>query len=308
MNKKEDNTTNPHEDDDCPMCRMMRMEEEGEEITPEMMKKFFQEAKEQGAVVGGSMVDALLGGEQMTEDGNNNKPPLGVGEADILHTLMEEGGKMEIPAIEGDAENMPEWMECSWRRVPCGKFDCPICSRIARRDAKHRAAGKGPNSPEVALEDVGADLAEALAIIQKDAERMGIDIENIGDIKEPPQAETFPLWQKVRAWYEKVNKLMQDDKAGEVEHSPFWMQTEAGADLMWYAGTLSAKTYRQLCNRWHIDEKDGYGKFDFDYTQKVLEEVCAILERSFSELADMDERIPAIAKEFRAFRKEILCI
>jgi len=303
MAKENHKTTDSHEDDDCPMCRMMRMEEEGEKITPEMMKEFFKEVKAQGGIVGGPMVDALLGDEE------ENEAPLGGDEANILHALMEEGGAMKIPDVEGgDVENMPEWMACGWRRVPCGRYDCPICSRMARRDAKHRAAKTDPNSMETVFEDVGADLAEALAMIKKDADRMGIDIENIKDIKESPKEDTFPLWRTVCAWQKKVYALAPHQEGGEVENPPFWLSTEAGADLMWYAGTLSAKTYRQLCNRWHIDEQDNYGEFDYDYTQTVIEEVCVILERSLGVLADMDNRIPALTKEFQAFKKDVLQI
>lgn len=49
--------------------------------------------------------------------------------------------------------------------------------------------------------------------------------------------------------------------------------------------TLTAKVYRQLCNRWHMDQKDSYGEFDYTYTQHVLEVCLDILEKSLSQLS-----------------------
>ncbi|MBU4298954.1 hypothetical protein KJ636_02845 [Patescibacteria group bacterium] len=34
--------------------------------------------------------------------------------------------------LEKKGFQMPKWMECNWRRVPCGKENCPICGRIKK--------------------------------------------------------------------------------------------------------------------------------------------------------------------------------
>lgn len=67
-----------------------------------------------------------------------------------------------------------------------------------------------------------------------------------------------------------------------------WLYSGASEDLLWYANTLSAKTYRQLCNRWDIDNNDDYGDFDHDYTGRVLKECIKILNQALGELGKMD--------------------
>jgi len=64
----------------------------------------------------------------------------------------------------------------------------------------------------------------------------------------------------------------------------FWIYTEEAAGLFWYANILVAKTYRQLCNRWHIKKNDDYGEFDYQYTKYILSECLKILKKSLEKL------------------------
>jgi len=196
---------------------------------------------------------------------------------ELAKRLEKEGLLMKLP--KGEFE-IPKWMECTWRRVPCGKDDCPICGGIKRDRQRHIERGEDPDSMESVFEDVGRNLKEALSMIEKDVERFGIDITNINNIKEPPEPESFPLYQKVRKWEKKVSKI-----GDEAELSGnYWIYTEAAADLFWYSRILVAKTYRQLCNRWHIKNGDDYGEFDHQYTAYVLGKCLEILKRSLKEL------------------------
>ena len=191
--------------------------------------------------------------------------------------LEKEGMLMKLPKRKFE---MPKWMECTWRRVPCGRDDCPICGQIKKDRQKHIEKGENPDSMESAFEDVGRNLKEAISMIKRDVERFGIDITNIEDIKEPPEPESFPLYKEVKKWEKEVSKI--GDEA-ELSGS-WWIHTEAAADLFWYSRTLLAKTYRQLCNRWHIKNGDDYGKFDHKYTRYVLKECLKILKNSLKEL------------------------
>ena len=178
---------------------------------------------------------------------------------------------------------MPKWMDCTWRRIPCGRDDCPICGRIKRDRKKHLARGEDPDSMEAALEDVGNNFKEALAMIKKDAKRMGIDISNIDDIKEPPKPHEFPLYNKINSWRHDIYQMAEQAS----ENLEAWPELEPGLDLFWYANTTLAKTYRQLCNRWHLEQGDEYGEEDYEYTKYVLGECLAILKKSLSKLITM---------------------
>ena len=234
-------------DDNCPVCQLMKkMEQEGRQPKAPELKSAFDEAKKKGAIVGGEM--------------------------------MESNG---LGYIENAKDfTMPKWMECTWRRVPCGKDDCPICGRIKRDRQGHIERGADPDDFKSVFEDVGRNFKEVLEMIKKDAESKGFDITNIENIKEPPEPEEFPLYREVEKWNKSVMAIGDTAQAlGE-----FWIYTEGAADLFWYANTLMSKIYRQFCNRWHIKNGDEYGDFDYQYTGYVLRECFGILKKSLKEL------------------------
>lgn len=262
--------------DNCPLCKMM---ESGEEITKDKIRLAMKEAKKNGAIVGGPFFEDMDSGASDEEKKDDSNRPLTKDEYDLLKTVAlagEEG--ILIPEISG--EKMPEWMDCAWRRVPCGKHTCPICGRVAKQREKHIKESKNPDSMEMVFEDVRTELEEALLIIKMDARQRGLDILNLDNIKEPPKALEFPLWRRVNKWGEEIFSFSKEaEKNGQ-----FWLQTESAADFLWYSNTLMIKTYRQLCNSWHIEKNDGYGEFDHAYTAGVLKECLKILKESLAVL------------------------
>lgn len=203
---------------------------------------------------------------------------------------------------------MPKWMECTWRREACEKDSCRICGRINRDRRRHIEAGEDPDSWDSVFDDVGRNFKEALQMIKRDAAARGIDITNIDEIQEPPEPEKFLLWRKVSNWHKQLIKLVR-----QAEHSEeLWLGTEEAADLLWYMNTLHAKVYRQLCNRWHMKVGDGYGDFDYEYTQYVLSECLRILGHSLSELIKLDSPqkwgLLVVSGELGKLEQEILKI
>ncbi len=179
---------------------------------------------------------------------------------------------------------MPKWMDCSWRRVPCGKNTCAICGRIAADRRRHIQVGENPDDPEMMFRDVSRNLRETLEMIKKDAARMGIDITNLDDAQEPPEPEAFPFYRKVAAWHKQLSALISGAEMG----GDLWLATEAGADVVWYKNTLLAKVYRQLSTRWEKKQGMDYGEEDLVYTARVLKEVVAILKRSLYEVSRVE--------------------
>ena len=175
---------------------------------------------------------------------------------------------------------MPKWMECVWRRVPCGKDECPICGKIKKDRQKHIDKGENPDDLKHVFEDVGSDFRKVLQFIKKDAAKRGIDITNIDDIKEPPEPEKFPLYRKVEKWIKSVGQLRNNAEL----LNEFWLNTEEAADLFWYASIFLAKVYRQLYNKWEIENEGNYGDFDYEYTGKVISECLKILKKALENL------------------------
>ncbi len=173
---------------------------------------------------------------------------------------------------------MPGWMDCTWRRVPCGKDNCPICGTIKKDREKHLVRGQNPDDLGMVLDDLGNSFREMMKMIKMDAKKHGIDIANIEKIKEPPRPEKFPLYREVEKWRGNVLSCAHSTD------DDFWTFTEEAQDLFWYANILTTKTYRQLCNRWHLDNKSDYGDYDYQYTRRVLSESLKILQKSLAEL------------------------
>lgn len=187
--------------------------------------------------------------------------------------------------------NFPSWYECTWRRVPCGKDSCKVCGKIKRDRERHIVAGEDPDDIKNVFKDMGENFRQVLEMLKRDMERLNIDISDVNkdDLSEPPEPEKFELHNKVKEWRDSIYKTVND----ATENGGFWIFTEAGEDLRWYANTLVVKIYRQLCNRWYMnnDEEvdDGH---DYAYTKYVLGESLKFLKNSLSGLLkiEMEQR------------------
>lgn len=174
-----------------------------------------------------------------------------------------------------------KWMDCVWRRVSCGKNTCLICGEIKKANLKRK---KKDNSIEMALEDISKSLEKVLNQIKKDAKKMGIDIVNFKKIKEPPMPEKFPLYNKIKVWRDQMRQVMtKAERFREI-----WIYTEAFEDLLWYTNLLPVKVYRQLCNKWHLNNTKDYGDYDYKYTKYVLKECSKIIKKSMGTVMNFD--------------------
>ena len=238
---------------------------------------------------------------------SSNKEPSSTTESElsevdisVLQAIADEGEDgFLIPA--GSEKEVTDWLDCTWKRTPCGSSSCPICSRISRDRARAIRKGLDPDSPEAAFESVSADMAEAFMQIKAHAEAEGIDITNLSNVEELPSVKEFPLACEAEEWFVRIHKHLEK----EIEREAVWLRTESAADLLWYLGTLTTKVYRQCCNRWHIDRGDDYGVFDYNYTAGVLREVCKTIRDSFEKLRNCAPCLHSIQHEFEAFAKKI---
>jgi len=169
----------------------------------------------------------------------------------------------------------PKWWECSWHRTRCGRDDCRLCGRLNQQIKKHLARGEDPNSMEAALQDVSDNFAEVRQMLEKDAKKMGIDLNNLddSDYQESPEPFAFPLYNRVYKWQ---RALMLIFAQAEARAEP-WVETEEFKDICWYSGTLLAKTYRQLSSKWEFDRGDEIALCDYDYTRYIINECIKIM-------------------------------
>lgn len=181
---------------------------------------------------------------------------------------------------------MPKWMDCSWRRIPCGKNNCPICGRIKKDRQRHIKKGEDPDTMEAALEDISRNFKEVMEVIREDARKHGFDIDNVKleEIKEPPRPHEFPIYNKIKNWHHDIYKIADESDAT----NSAWLFNEEAEDLLWYSNTILAKTYRQLCNTWQMEHGEDYGDEDHKYTRYVLGECLSILKNALAALSRME--------------------
>lgn len=171
----------------------------------------------------------------------------------------------------------PRWMDCVWKRVPCGKQNCPICGDSKRHSGKI-------HSPIEVLEDIENNLKKVLKFIKTDAKKTETEFLETKKFRKPPKPDKFPLYVRARAFRESMLHAAQSAESG----GELWVYTEAFQDLMWYMNLFPIKVYRQLCNRWRTEKGEGQNENDYKYIKYVLKECLKILKNSLSIVLSFD--------------------
>lgn len=96
------------------------------------------------------------------------------------------------------------------------------------------------------------------------------------------------------------------------QEGSLWLATEAATDIGWYMHTIQVKTYRQLCNRWHLDRGDDASEVDYVYTGYVLRECIGIVIKALQQLALRDSpekgKLILVLKDFLSLSRKIITI
>ena len=183
---------------------------------------------------------------------------------------------MKIRLPDGEIFDMPQWQDCAWQRVPCGKSKCKICGPAKKQRARHLAAGRDPDDPQSVMMDMTDNFQRTLDLLNKAAKRDGFDIEaamkNFDKAQEAekiPKAEDFPLYREVDGWGNSVNNVF----VVPVGEDDSWWHSDAAQDVTYYSAMLGAKVYRQSATRAELEAEEEYLDADYLYTKYVLEYV-----------------------------------
>ncbi len=85
-------------------------------------------------------------------------------DAEALRAAAEEDEDgFEMPV--GSEQEIRAWLDCMWKRIPCGEDGCPICGRVNRERMRLFKEGENPDSIAGAIDSVGASLAESAILI-----------------------------------------------------------------------------------------------------------------------------------------------
>jgi len=203
---------------------------------------------------------------------------------------------------------MPKWMDCSWKRIPCGRETCKICGPISERRAKHLRHGENPDSPETVMQDIGQVMSQTLQLAKKNAKKLGVEIGKTKKFPRGSEPEDFPLVMQLNDWRDAVFSLVRQSYAMERG----WVDSEAVADLTWYANILCSKSFRQNLNRIDLNKNDCLAIPDYEYTQSVLKTCLRILKRATSLVYVFDREHKdcweTLQNELLGLEKQILSI
>ncbi|MBI2420932.1 MAG: hypothetical protein HYV38_02505 [Candidatus Levybacteria bacterium] len=119
----------------------------------------------------------------------------------------------------------PPWVSEKWfNRTPfnyCDHFGdkerlatkCRICKDEIDRLERYKKEGKDPYDMKNVFEDLGKDLALAMAMVTKKAKEMGIDLDNLPDEEdEAPPHESYPIFNTVGKYGNKIEGASKELK------------------------------------------------------------------------------------------------
>lgn len=166
----------------------------------------------------------------------------------------------------------PPWISKEWfAQCPfnyCDHFGnkellatvCKICKGELQRKELYRKAGKDPYAWENVFKDIADDLGEAMAMLYKQAEEMGINLDEIpdDDYEEPSSSDQYPIFRLVRIYGDQVEHIMKSLEV--IPHDADLELVEKALDALSHSRTyVIAKIGRALSSRWR-EERDSFMK------------------------------------------------
>lgn len=152
----------------------------------------------------------------------------------------------------------PPWISKEWfGKCPfnyCDHFGnqevlatiCIICKDDVQRKKLYKKAGKDPNDWNNVFQDLADNLVQVHKMIEKDAKRLGIDLNNIPDEEDPaPKPETYPIFNIVRDYGDNVEKIIKNLSVVPIDTN-MELVIKAVDALAHSRGYVIAKTARAL--------------------------------------------------------------
>lgn len=161
----------------------------------------------------------------------------------------------------------PPWITNEWfRQCPfnyCDHFGnqerlaevCKICKEELEYKARCLVEGKDPNDIGEAFKVIGENFARVKAMVQEEAKRMGIDLNNINDdYEESPPAKNYPIYKLVTKYGDTVERIV-NNLSLVPKDSDMELLTKAVDAFSHSRYFAIVKTARALSSQWE-EEKD----------------------------------------------------
>lgn len=150
--------------------------------------------------------------------------------------------------------DIPPYNYCDYRCERCEhRAECKVYKQDEERSLAHRLKGEDPYDMKIVMQDVEADLKQAMDMLRQQAEEMGIDLDEISDEESemPPDPEEYPLYRQSHEFTLNAHQFLR--KLREVRSANPVLEEEIG-NLAWHHTVVSAKLARAYSGRGLDDE------------------------------------------------------
>lgn len=128
---------------------------------------------------------------------------------------------------------------------------CKICKDEIKRIEKYKREGKDPYDWNNVFAEVGKNFAMARAILEQDAKRLGIDLDNLLDEprEKPPPPGRYKIYRLVKKYGDRVEKIINHLQVVPIETNKNLVMKAMNAlsHSRYYAGV---KIARAIDSRW----------------------------------------------------------
>lgn len=181
----------------------------------------------------------------------------------------------------------PPWVTKTWfSQCPfnyCDHFGdkyvlatmCKICKDEIIREKLYKKAGKDPNDMKEVFKDIGNSLAHALYLLHKEAERLGIDLNNLEDVEEAPEPDNYPLFQAVTSYGKAVGNFIHKLSKTPVFTNDIPLIEKALEVLSHSRFYIVAKTHRAYSSKWE-EAKDPENDLDDSKSSAFLAYIAIV--------------------------------
>lgn len=164
----------------------------------------------------------------------------------------------------------PPWISKEWfSKCPfnyCDHFGekemlahvCKICAEDIKRIEKYKKQGRDPYDIKNVVKDMAANFKKVRIMIEKDAKRFGIDLNDIPDDyeDEAPEPESYPIFNLVRRYSNRIQKII--DQLQVIPIDTDLSLVEKVVDVLSHSRHfIIAKTARALNSRFE-EQKDPF--------------------------------------------------
>lgn len=132
---------------------------------------------------------------------------------------------------------------------------CKICKEELEYKARCLVEGKDPNDLGEAFKVIGENFTRVMEMIQEEAKRMGIDLNNIeDDYEESPPAKNYPIYRLVTKYGNSVERIV-NNLSLVPKDSDMELLTKAVDAFSHSRYFAIVKTDRALSSKWE-EERD----------------------------------------------------